>query len=449
MNFLQKTAQTLGELKAAYDAPLLAKSLELRVDDIGRMMPMQLLGGSLSWLGGSWADKMRGQVWRVANFYATTGAQVPLALYKPGKNGKAERVMEHPVLDLLYQPNPDSGAFLFFYAVLLQLRSAGNCFVSTVVPEFGPPDKKGKPGELWILPLRHVVPLIAGKPATGQPMRPVEAYRYTPDLSKPNQYQDLDRKQVLHLKQYNPDGGVWGLGCIAAAEKEITGDDSSISAQVELLQNRGPRGAAWLEPVNNMPVDRDPSIVRALKAVLNNTTGRVSRADVPLLTNKLGWTAFGISAVDLDILNFRRANFSDLCSYYGVPSLLLNDKEGTTFANLEAARKMLYSQALLPVLGYLASELSRWLVPQFDRTMWLEPDTSGIPELQEDIAAKVAWLKDAWWIPVKRKQEMCGETPSWDGPTYVVPSSYMDYADLTAEPVDAGDTEPGEDDVTS
>lgn len=448
MNFLQKTAQTLGEIKAAYDAPLLAKSLELRADDIGRLQPMQLLGGSLSWLGGSWVDKMRGQVWRVANFYATTGAQVPLALYKPGKNGKAERVTKHPVLDLLYQPNPDSGAFLFFYAVLLQLRSAGNCFVTTVVPEFGPADKKGKPGELWILPLRHVVPLIGGKPATGKPMRPVEAYRYTPDLSKPHQYQDLTRKQVLHLKQYNPDGGVWGLGCITAAEKEITGDDSSISAQVELLQNRGPRGAAWLKPVNKMPVTPAASVTQALKRILNLGTGK-GRAEVPLLTTELGWTAFGISAVDLDILNFRRANFSDLCGYYGVPSILLNDKEGTTFANLEAARKMLYSQALLPVLSYLASELSRWLVPQFDRTMWLEPDTSGIPELQEDIAAKVAWLKEAWWISVPRKQELCGEQPDWDGPKYVLPQSYMDYADLTAEPVEAGDVEPDDDDVTT
>jgi HK97 family phage portal protein len=448
MKFLQKTAHALGELKAAYDAPLLAKSLELRVDDIGRMLPTQFIGGSLTWLGGSWADKMRGQVWRVANFYATTGSQIPLALYKPGKNGKAEKVTKHPVLDLLYQPNPDSGAFLFFYAVLLQLRSAGNCFVTTIVPEFGPADKKGKPGELWILPLRHVEPLIGGKPATGQPMRPVEAYRYTPDLSKPGQYQDLDRKQVLHLKQYNPDGGVWGLGCIAAAKKEITGDDSSISAQVELLQNRGPRGAAWLEPVNNQPVTPAASVTQALKRLLNMGTGK-GRAEVPLLTTKLGWTAFGISAVDLDILNFRRANFSDLCSYYGVPSLLLNDKEGTTFANLEAARKMLYSQALLPVLGYLASELTRWLVTQFDPTMWLEPDTSGIPELQEDIAAKVAWLKEAWWISVPRKQELCGEQPDWDGPKYVLPSTYMDYADLTAEPVDAGDTEPGEDDVTT
>jgi HK97 family phage portal protein len=389
MNILQKAGNALASFKAAYDAPLLEKELALRVDDIGRLLPMQVLGGSLTWLGGSWAEKMRGQVWRVANFYATTGAQVPLALYKPGKNGKAERVQKHAVLDLLYQPNPDTGQSLFFYAILLQLRSAGNCFISTVVPEFGRAEKVGKPGQLWLLPMRHVQPLIGGKPATGTPMTPVEAYRYTPDLSKPGVYQDLERKQVLHLKQYNPDGGVWGLGCIAAAEKEITGDDSSISAQVELLQNRGPRGAAWLEPVDNRPVDADPSIVRALKNLLNGRSRR-GNTEVPVLTNKLGWTAFGISAVDLDILNFRRANFSDLCSYYGVPSLLLNDKEGTTYANLEAARKMLFSQSLLPTLGYISSELSRWLVPQFDPTMWLEPDTSGIAELQEDIAAKVA-----------------------------------------------------------
>jgi hypothetical protein len=50
---------------------------------------------------------------------------------------------------------------------------------------------------------------------------------------------------------------------------------------------------------------------------------------------------------------------------------------------------------------------------------------------------------------VPRKQELCGEQPDWDGPKYVVPSTYMDYADLTAEPAAVGDTVPGEDDETT
>jgi HK97 family phage portal protein len=404
------------------------------VDGLGRTLPnFQLMGGSLSWLSGSWADKMRGQVWRVANFYATTGAQVPLALYKPAANGKSERVLKHPVLDLLYQPNPDWGQFMFFYAVLLQLRSAGNCFVTTVTPDLG--SRAGKPSELWILPVLNVQPLVKGKPiADGVTLTvPVDGYRYTPDLSKPGDFVTLERTQVLHLKQYNPNGGVWGMGCITAADKEITGDDSSINTQIALLQNQGPGGAMWFKPVDNRPPELAPGMIQQLRNVISSMfSGSRNAGKFPILTNEVGWTSFGVSSLDLQILDFRRANFADICSYYGVPSLLLNDKEGTTYANLEAARKMLYTQAIMPVLQYLASELTRWLVTQFDPTMWLEPDTSAIQELQANKKEQAEWLALAWWIPTQRKQEIMGETPDPALPRYLVPASLVDPL---AEPV--------------
>jgi HK97 family phage portal protein len=431
MSLLTKTAQALGEIKAAYDAPLLRKSYALQVDGLGRTLPMQIIGGNMTFLAGEWHAKIRGQLWRVLSFYATMFAQIPLALYRPGANGKAEKVLKHPVLDLLYQPNPDTGAYLFFFAVAIQLKAAGNCFVSTVKPEFG--SRKGKVGELWILPLLQV------EPDTDGPLRPVKGYWFTPDPTKPGARIYMQRSEVLHLKQYNPDGGVWGLGCITAAEKEITGDDSSIRTQIALLQNQGPKGAVWLEPVNNMPVEVAPSVLQALKSLLNGGN-RARPSEVPVIGSKIGYTAFGVSSTDLQILEYRRANFSDLCSYVGVPSGLLNDKEGMTFANAEAYRKMMYTQSLLPTIGYIASELSRWLVPQFEATYWLEPDTSGIPELQEDIAAKVSWLKDAHWITNQRKQEMCGETPDPKLPKYWVP---IGLVDPFAVPVDLPEEDAG------
>jgi HK97 family phage portal protein len=424
MNLLTKTAAVLGEIKAAYDAPLLQKALS--VDGLGRTLPMQLTGDTLTWLGGTWADKMRGQVWRVASFYATMFSQVPLALYRPGANGKPEKVLKHPVLDLLYQPNPDQGQYMFFFAIAIQLRGAGNCFITSVSPEFG--SRPGKPGELWLLPLLNV------QPDTDGPLKPVKGYWYTPDLTKPGTRVYLQRKEVLHLKQYNPDGGVWGLGCIAAAEREITGDDSSIRTQITQLQNQGPKGAVWLEPVNNQPVEVEPSMLVALKNLLNGRNRR-GPAEVPVIGSKIGYTAFGVSATDLQILEFRRANFSDICSYLGVPSGLLNDKEGTTYANMEAYRKMLYTQSIVPTMGYIASELSRWLVPQFDPTYWLEPDTSNIAELQANKKEQAEWLALAWWIKVVRKQEIMGETPDWDGPDYVVPSTLVG-SDTAFAPVD-------------
>ena len=421
MSLLTKTAAALGEIRAAYDAPLLAKAFA-EGEYGGRALPMQFYGDAVRWLGGesgAWAGRMRGQVWRINHFFATTASAVPFALYAPGKDGKPARVLRHAVLDLLYQPNADEGQSTFFHAVATELKATGNCFISTVRPSIG--RRAGQPTELWRLPAANV------EPRGGSRTTPVTEYRYTPDLTKPGQYLDLPRADVLHLKQYNPAGSKYGLGCIVAANQEITLDDASITAQVAQLQNMGPKGVLWFEPVDSRAPELGASVLPDLRSRLSRTfSGPRAAGQFPILTNKVGWTSTGVSAVDLDILNARRANFNDLCGYWLVPSILLGDKEGTTFANMGEARKMLYTQAIVPHVAYLCSELSRWLVPQFEATYWLEPDTSGVAELQEDLAAKVAWLKDAWWLTIQRRQELCGETPDPLLPRYLVPMGLVD-----------------------
>lgn len=429
MNILTKAAAAWGEVKAAYNAPLLRKALS--VDGLGRTLPMQYTGSNVArWLtgeGGEWATRMRGQVWRVSNFYATTAAGVPFALFKT-VNGKEERIASHPLLNLLYTPNPDQGQFWFWYQVYTELRGQGNCFISRVKPELG--SQAGTPSELWILPLLNV------EPRGGSATEPVEVYRYTPDLSKPGVYFDLDRTEVLHLKQHNPSRGKFGLGCIAAASKEATADEASITAQVSQMQNMGPAGVLWFEPNSQGDApELGEGVVPGVRRMINRLfTGAEKAGQFPILTQKVGWTALGTSAVDLDILAFRRANFSDLCGFWGVPSILLGDKEDTTFNNLGEARKMLFTQGVLPVMGAVCQELTRWLVPQFDAALWLAPDVSAIPEMQADKKATAEWLTLCWWLPVSYKEEQMGVTPEWDGPKYVVPAGLIGYEQLSTPP---------------
>lgn len=430
MSLLTKAAAALGDIRAAYDAPLLQKALS--VDSLGRTLPMQYTGSNVArWLTGDgreWATRLRGQVFRVSSFYATTAAGVPFALYKT-VNGKEQRVDSHPALDLLYTPNPEQGQFWFWYQVWTELRGHGNCFITTVKPELG--SRAGRPTELWVLPLLHV------EPRGGSATEPVESYRYTPDLSKPGTYYDLDRTQVLHLKQYAPDGGKFGLGCIAAASREATADDATITAQVAQLQNMGPAGVLWLEPdAQGRPPELGDGVIPGVRRLINRMyKGAGNAGEFPIMPNKVGWTSLGTSAVDLDILAFRRANFNDLCGFWGVPSMLVGDKEGTTFSNLGEARRMLFTQGILPYFGAVCQELTRWLLPQLgDASLWLGVDLSAIPEMQQDKQALATALSTAWWVPVVVKQEQMGYTPDWDGPKFMVPAGLVGSDSLAPLP---------------
>jgi len=51
-----------------------------------------------------------------------------------------------------------------------------------------------------------------------------------------------------------------------------------------------------------------------------------------------------------------------MCNIYSVPSQLFNDVSGTTFNNMAAAKKSLYTEAVLPNLELWLKNFNNWFV---------------------------------------------------------------------------------------
>jgi hypothetical protein len=156
--------------------------------------------------------------------------------------------------------------------------------------------------------------------------------------------------------------------------------------------------------------------------------------DIIVTASKIGWQKLGLSPVDLAIIDSMKMNLRQLCNVYRVNSALLNDPDNKTYNNMYEARKALISDAILPELISIRSDLNKWLVAPYNKSenkkYFLDFDLSVFPELQEDKKEQIQYLERAWWLtPNQKLQEM--------GYSYN-PDPLMDkiYASIQVTPID-------------
>ena len=135
---------------------------------------------------------------------------------------------------------------------------------------------------------------------------------------------------------------------------------------------------------------------------------------------KLGFQAFGIPPIDLEILESGKMSQRDICNVYNYPSELLNDPDNKTNANKEQSRKQLYLDNVIPSLVRDFAEMNRSIVPRFtDKKYHLDFDVQSIDAIGQETGDKVSWLAQAWWLTLDEKRKEMGYEPIGDDARYI------------------------------
>jgi len=100
--------------------------------------------------------------------------------------------------------------------------------------------------------------------------------------------------------------------------------------------------------------------------------------------------------------------------------------EGQGSKTFSKARKMLYTNSVIPELYKVRDELNRWLAPNFGDKLFIDFDISVIPELQEETEKVVSQMTQAWWLTPNEKRMAMSygkdeENPAMDD--YYVPAN--------------------------
>jgi HK97 family phage portal protein len=167
-------------------------------------------------------------VYRAVRMVAEAAASVPWLLF-----AESEELDDHPLLDLLRQPNPRQSGAEFLEAVCGHLLVSGNAFVEAVALD-------GAVCELHALrPDRmNVVPDASGWPA---------AFEYSANGRTIRFHQDGEAAvpPILHLAQFHPLDDHYGFPALEAAQVSLDVHNAASAWNKALLDNAARPSGRW------------------------------------------------------------------------------------------------------------------------------------------------------------------------------------------------------------
>lgn len=348
---------------------------------------------------------------------ARSAAGISWTVARKASDGTLTELDNSPLSDLLAHPNEYDHGFQFIEKVVSYKLLAGNSYIlrvgiGTQPPRFlyalRPDRTKVKPGAK------------GGKELVGG---------YTYEVNGiPTQ---LKLEDVLHMKDFNPLDDFYGLSRLEVAARSIDISNSSAEWNAKILQNdMRPPGALVL--TGNLTEDQRKFLERQLR---ENYQGSGNAGTPMILEGGFDWKQFAISPKDMDWVNADKSNLRRICSVFNVPSELLGDSENKTYSNVQEARKALYMETVLPIMDNLRDALNAWIVPLYGEGIALDYDRDAIEALQEDRAAKYAYLAASDWLTVNEKREATGyDEVGPDGDVILVGIGKIPLEQSVAEP---------------
>jgi HK97 family phage portal protein len=304
--------------------------------------------------------------------------EATLALKRRTGPGKTEPVDEHPMLELIRNPNPFYSDIALWAATILSFDTDGNAYWIKVR------NAAGRVVELWYVPHWMIEPK-AGLDGTEF----LSHYEYTPGTGFGRF--PLDPADVVHFRHgLNPRDLRRGLSPLQGVIREIFADIESSNFVASLLRNMGVPGVVISPKGGAMPTPED---VEATKTWFNQTFSGDGRGGTLVMGAPTEVSQYGFNPQQMELSGARDVAEERVCAALGIPAAVVGFGAGLQStkvgATMEEMRKLAWHNGVLPLGRALADELQRSLLPDFerngkDREFQLYWDTDDVPALSED-----------------------------------------------------------------
>ncbi|MDP2131947.1 MAG: phage portal protein [Erythrobacter sp.] len=304
--------------------------------------------------------------------------EAALALRERKAGGKTEPVDEHPMLELIRNPNPFYGDIALWAATILSFATDGNAYWVKVR------NRAGVPAELWYVPHWMIKPKAGFDGAEF-----LSHYEYTPGTGFGIEY--LPVEDVVHFRHgINPRDLRLGLSPMLGVIREIFSDMESSNFVASLLRNMGVPGVVISPKGGAMQAPED---VEATKTWFKESFGGDNRGGTLVMGAPTDVQPYGFNPQQMNLSEARDVAEERVCAALGIPAAVVGFGAGLqqtqVGATMEEMRKLAWHNGVLPLGRALADELQRSLLPDFQhsnnrRRLELFWDTADVLALQED-----------------------------------------------------------------
>lgn len=341
------------------------------------------------------------------------------------KSRSFTEVTQSDILGLLQNPNPSESWSSFLSNYIAFGKLTGNRYI------YGVRDGGKKVREMFILPSQHM------EIVSGGAFEPIKGYSV--QVQKDTAV-DFKREEILHVKDFNPNfnfsgSHLYGQSPLQAGFRMLENNNQAVETAKKQLQNQSARGLLVAKEMDGISKGQAKQLDLALMRKMKAANGSVAITNQPM-----EWINFGLSAADMELISQYDVTLKGLCNLYGVPVVLMNNTESSSYNNIKEAKSFLFQNAINPEMVRLRDELNRWLVPQYGKNLYLDFDFTVIPELQEDITEMVNQLDKAWYTTGNERRRVLyypedTENPQMDEyfvPVNLMPMKNMDLQSLRA-----------------
>lgn len=289
-------------------------------------------------------------VWACIERIATTIATLPLLVYEdiPGKPGQRRLARGEYLFSLLHDsPNSIMTPCEFWAVVLLNLLLRGNGYARVER------DASGVPIAL--------IPMSADQtqPVLMPDGRLVYEYRIGNDIAI------LAAENVLHIKGLG--NGVVGLSRLDYMRSTLDEARNAQSSANKLFSTSGkPTGVLMLDAVLNP--DQRKAVKERFAEMAEGSTSRLF-----LLEANMKYQQLSLAPEDMELLATRQFSKQEIGTWFGVPSILINQTEGTTTLGSSAGEiiESYYKLTIRPLLVSIEQALRKRVMTAAQRSRFV------------------------------------------------------------------------------
>ena len=249
-------------------------------------------------------------VYACAKLLAGTVSSLPLMVYRTDARGQRKVDRSGRLWTILHdQPNDLMTASDFWQAMVLQWALRGNAYAQIIR------DEQGDLVALW--PMSSDQMTVFADKATN-----AIVYRYYKD----GQYFDLDKSQVLHIKDI-------GTGIVGFSKLEFMASsvNESLATQEYTMQNAQnfgrPSGVLTVDHI----LDRKKGQAQAVSSALQNFKSGSSK--IIVLEADMKFQQVSLTPEQSQLLESRQYGVEEVCRWFGVPPVLIGASGATTWGS--------------------------------------------------------------------------------------------------------------------
>lgn len=322
-------------------------------------------------------------------------------------------VEENGLLDLLNRPNPHQTWSDFISNYIGFGKLTGNRYIYLVR------DGKNRVREMYLLPSQHVEII------SGDQFNPVKGYTVQYHKEKTIDYTP---EEILHIKDFNPyhdfsGSHLYGQSPLRAGWQTLEINNEAVETTKKQMSQQSARGLLVAEDMDGISKAQAKALDYSMRQKLKNSNGSIAMSNTPMK-----WVNFGLSPADLELIAQHDVSLKGLCNLYGVPVVLMNNTESSSYNNIKEAKSFLFQNAVNPEMIKLRDALNNTIVGDWGNNLYLDFDFTVIPELQEDISEMVNQLDKAWYMTPNQKRKtlyLAEDTENEQMDRYFVPVNLM------------------------